>query len=101
MKDSKLNFQSTNLDLFITNNGMLTSTCGQIVTMDKIRNFLVNNGIPPKLALGDNNLWGYVNKDGAWIIEPRYEKANEFIDGKAMVSSKGYSVQINEYGVWT
>ena len=100
MKDLNLTCTEINPGLFLTDKGILISTCGQIVTMDQIRSVLMNDGIPPKLTLGDNNLWGYVDKDDEWIIDPRYEQAKEFKNGKAMVLSKNYWVQINEFGVW-
>lgn len=100
MNDLNYSCTEIKMGLFMADLGMLISACGQIVTMDQIRRALVNDRMPPEPALGDNNLWGYVDKDGEWIITPRYEQANEFKDGKAMVCSIGYWLEINEFGIW-
>ena len=98
MEDS--NVTDINTGLFLTNTGLLMTKTGQIVSMEQVKRIVMNDGIPPKLARGTNNLWGYVDKDQEWIIYPRFKHANEFRDGKALVCSKGYWVKINEYGEW-
>ena len=36
-------------------------------------------------AMGDNGLWGYINTDAKWIIEPQYEGASEFRGNYAVI----------------
>lgn len=39
-------------------------------------------------ALGEQELWGYINIRGEWVIPPQYEAAHEFGKGRyTMVST--------------
>ena len=35
---------------------------------------------------GDNNLWGYVDEEGKWVIKPKFREAHYFIEGFASVT---------------
>ncbi len=35
----------------------------------------------------DGQLWGYLDKDGNWVIEPQYAEANSFSNGLAVVTT--------------
>lgn len=37
-----------------------------------------------------DGLWGYLGMDGEWLIEPKYEMANAFVDDYAVVGRTGY-----------
>ena len=38
-------------------------------------------------AVKKNGKWGFVDMDGAWVIEPQYENAEGFSDGLAPVQT--------------
>ena len=46
--------------------------------------------------------WGYLDRSGAWVLEPKFEKASPFSDGLALVCSKsnGLFGFINRSGAW-
>lgn len=39
---------------------------------------------------GDNGKYGYVDKNGNWVIEPKFERAHDFWDGEAKVFDNGF-----------
>ena len=43
-----------------------------------------SNGLAPALD-GKSRKWGYINKKGAWVIEPQFSKAKSFSEGLAPV----------------
>jgi len=61
-----------------------------------VRSF--SEGLAPVQAT--NKRWGYVNEKQQWIIQPRFEDAHEFKDGKAAVRQNGRWGFINKRGEW-
>lgn len=53
-------------------------------------------------ALGEQELWGYINIRGEWVIPPQYEAAHEFGKGRyTMVSTvDGFDGIIDRQGNW-
>ncbi|MGA0559180.1 WG repeat-containing protein [Larkinella sp. VNQ87] len=45
-----------------------------------------------------NNRWGYINDKNNWVIEPQYELATPFTNGKASVELDGNQFFIDRYG---
>jgi hypothetical protein len=52
----------------------------------------------PGVTMGDTNglipallgpVWGYINKEGAWVIKPQFSGAGQFKNGMAMVTNTG------------
>lgn len=41
-----------------------------------------NNGVAPAC---EKFLWGYINTKGEWVVEPKYHKAGEFSEGRAVI----------------
>ncbi len=41
--------------------------------------------------------WGYVGRDGAWVIEPKFGQANPFSEGFAVVGSLGETAWVWSY----
>ncbi len=82
---------------------------GVCIAIDKNDNelyevFLYDNG-PDYLADGlfrikKNGKIGYANEDGEIIIEPQFDCAFPFEDGKAKVSNECTTVQDGEYQSW-
>lgn len=57
--------------------------------------YYVNNfseGLAGIWVTGDDDrgsmLWGYINEDFEYVIEPKYMQAGDFLDGKALVSTQ-------------
>ena len=48
----------------------------------------------------NNEVFGYMNKSGKFVIEPQFESACEFLDGFAWVEYEGKWGMINEYGAY-
>lgn len=44
--------------------------------------------------------WGYVGEDGAWVIEPRFEEAEDFSEDFGLVKSGGKWGYIDQRGAW-
>ncbi|MBK7903813.1 MAG: WG repeat-containing protein [Proteobacteria bacterium] len=44
--------------------------------------------------------WGYIDRDGQWVIEPRFEPAQLFHGGYASVTSGGRGQLIDRRGAW-
>ena len=47
-----------------------------------------------------NGRWGYVDEQQRWIIQPRFEDAQEFKGGRAAVRQNGKWGFINKRGEW-
>ena len=46
-----------------------------------------------------NFKWGYINKQGEWVIQPKYLRVSEFHQGVAAVANDSYTWQlINKEG---
>ena len=41
----------------------------------------------PLYPMPEGGKWGYVDRDGNWIIEPRWEQADDFSEGRAAVGN--------------
>lgn len=48
----------------------------------------------------NNGRWGYINQNQQWIIQPKFEDAKEFQNGKAAVKQSGKWGFINKRGEW-
>ena len=46
----------------------------------------------------DKNKWGYINPSGKYIIEAKYEQAQNFVNGEAVVVYKDETILINNRG---
>src|SRR2546428_10768179 len=46
----------------------------------------------PEEAATGTDLWGYIDKTGAWILPPRYKNVSPFHDGLAAVQQEGESL---------
>ncbi|MBP8214173.1 MAG: WG repeat-containing protein [Propionivibrio sp.] len=44
--------------------------------------------------------WGYINQKNQWVIQPKFDEAKEFKDGRAAVKVKGKWGYINKRGDW-
>jgi tetratricopeptide (TPR) repeat protein len=54
---------------------------------------------PAALKTAKGTKWGYVNKDGVFVIKPKYDNAMDFQDnGLAIVAKGDFSGIINRYG---
>jgi hypothetical protein len=51
-------------------------------------------------AENDNEKWGFIDKQGEWVIDPRFDKYHYFKEGWASVSCDGKSGFINRSGEW-
>lgn len=49
---------------------------------------------------GDNNLWGYVDEEGKWVIKPKFSDAEDFSEGFAAVLLDGKWGYIKSDGKW-
>ena len=56
---------------------------GQASTLEAVQ--LADDGCLAAVQDGDTGLYGYIDKTGAWRIEPRFQRAYRFSDGRAMV----------------
>ncbi|MBR5687645.1 MAG: WG repeat-containing protein [Prevotella sp.] len=54
-----------------------------------------HDGLAPALIKGK---WGYVNKDGQWVVKPKYDKAYDFSEGMAWVIQNNRSGYIDKEG---
>jgi hypothetical protein len=44
-----------------------------------------SEGLSPAARASDPTKWGYVDREGRWVIEPRFDRAFEFREGRATV----------------
>lgn len=61
-----------------------------------VRSF--SEGMAPVQA--SNGRWGYINTNNQWLIQPKFEDAQEFKDGRAAVKLNGKWGFINKRGEW-
>lgn len=61
-----------------------------------VRSF--SEGVAPVQA--NNGRWGYINQNNQWVIEPRFEDAQEFKGNRAAVKLNGKWGFINKRGDW-
>jgi hypothetical protein len=47
-----------------------------------------------------NGRWGYINEQQHWVIQPRFEDAQEFKGGRAAARQNGKWGFINKRGEW-
>jgi hypothetical protein len=57
-----------------------------------------SEGVAP--VQSSNGRWGYVDEQQRWIIQPRFEDAQEFKGGRAAVRQNGKWGFINKRGEW-
>ncbi len=57
-----------------------------------------SEGLAPVQTQGGR--WGFVNEKQEWIIQPKFEDAKEFKDGRAAVRQNGKWGFINKRGEW-
>ncbi len=63
--------------------------------------FMIKPAAETKVGLSakqENELFGYVGADGAWVIEPKFITAEAFSDGLALVRTNDSLYYINEKG---
>lgn len=60
--------------------------------------FLEENDPYPAPKQGENELWGYVDRDGQWVIQPQWEEAMPFFDHYAVVWDGLYHYPIDQAG---
>ncbi|MFN5910909.1 MAG: WG repeat-containing protein [Bacteroidota bacterium] len=70
----------------------ITGLCGGAATYQY---FSFKNGL---CVAHDNYKFGYINRDGNWVIKPQYDRADEFSEGLAAVRKKGKVIFINSQG---
>ena len=59
-----------------------------------------SNGISGDVIWKRPHKWGYIDKSGKWVIEPKYKEAYPFSDGLAKVRSNGLYGFIDRSGAW-
>lgn len=71
-----------------------------ILTVKPVRyGNLFSEGLAAVSFGADSNFnWGYINKEGKLVIDPYYEEAGPFENGKAKVKRKGVEFYINKMG---
>ena len=47
-----------------------------------------------------NGKWGFINEKQQWVIQPKFEDAKEFQNGKAAAKLNGKWGFINKRGEW-
>jgi len=52
------------------------------------------------IPVKDGENWGYIDSNGQWLIEPCYEWAEPFSEGKALVYQNDLAGFINKRGEW-
>lgn len=59
-----------------------------------------SEGIRPNVNTGrcGVNLWGYIDRSGKFVIQPRFDEAYEFVSGLASAKFKGMKVVIDRSG---
>lgn len=57
-----------------------------------------SEGLAPVQASGGR--WGYINTQNQWVVQPKFEDAQEFKDGRAAVKLNGKWGFINKLGQW-
>lgn len=61
-----------------------------------VRSF--SEGLAPVQA--QSGRWGFINERQEWVIQPRFDEAKEFQDGKAAVRQNAKWGFINKRGEW-
>lgn len=61
-----------------------------------VRSF--SEGLAPVQA--SNGRWGFINMNNQWVIQPKFEDAQEFKDGRAAVKMNSKWGFINKQGNW-
>ena len=46
----------------------------------------------------DGTLWGYIDKQGQWVISPRFDQAFVFVDGLALAQLRGQWIYVDKSG---
>lgn len=57
-----------------------------------------NEGLAPVQT--QSGKWGFVNQRQQWVIQPRFDEAKEFQDGRAAARQGGKWGFINRQGQW-
>lgn len=57
-----------------------------------------SEGLAPVQA--KSGKWGFINQQQQWVIQPRFDEAKEFQDGKAAAKQGGKWGFINKQGNW-
>lgn len=57
-----------------------------------------SEGLAPVQA--QSGKWGFINQQQQWVIQPRFDEAKEFQDGKAAAKQGGKWGFINKQGNW-
>ena len=83
----------------------LNSTYPSIATLKELLDLILsklNNDLhlyPAALKTAEGTKWGYINKDGTFVIKPQYDNAMDFQDnGLAIVGKGNLSGVIDRYG---
>ncbi|MDD3685763.1 MAG: WG repeat-containing protein [Bacteroidales bacterium] len=74
---------------------------GELITGFRFKDFReFKSGIAPVCVNSESyeNCWGYINKKGQWIVEPKYYNAYSINDGLALVELNNRYGFINEIG---
>lgn len=58
-----------------------------------------NEGLAP-VQQASSGKWGFINQRQQWVIQPRFEEAREFQDGRAAAKQRGKWGFINKQGKW-
>lgn len=53
---------------------------------------------PAYILEGNKQLWGYIDKKGEFIVEPKYDTANDYFQGLALVEKDGYFGMLDSDG---
>ncbi len=70
----------------------ISGLCGGAATYQY---FAFKNGL---CVAHDNYKFGYINRNGNWVIKPQYDRADDFSEGLAAVREKGKVIFINTKG---
>lgn len=57
-----------------------------------------SEGLAPVQA--SSGKWGFINQRQQWVIEPRFEEARDFLDGRAAARQGGKWGFIDRQGRW-
>lgn len=57
-----------------------------------------SEGLSVAAPASDPTKWGYVDREGRWVIEPRFERAFAFAEGRAAVTVDGETFLIDDGG---
>lgn len=85
--------------IIVTISAFIFSVSGCESTGPRFRNVRhYSEGLAPVQAASGK--WGFINDKQQWVIQPRFEDANEFQTGKAAVKQNGKWGFINRRGEW-